>query len=82
MEDLSEGPLSRLRVLYVSDLTPEYYGEYRQRALNRVRLGHLAALDYIPLVATPGLAGQTSIPTTGWSGRCAPEPCRTAGCRA
>jgi hypothetical protein len=45
-------------VLYVSNLTPEYYGEYRQRALNRLPLGHVAALDWFTLAAIPGLAGK------------------------
>ncbi len=58
MEILLEGPLSRLRVLYVSDLTPEYYGEYRYRALKRLPLGHVAALDHVALAAIPGLAGK------------------------
>jgi hypothetical protein len=53
-----EEPLSRLRVLYVSDLTPEYYGEYRHRALKRLPLGHVAALDHVALAAIPGLAGK------------------------
>ncbi len=58
MDILLEGPLSRLRVLYVSDLTPEYYGEYRHRALRRLPLGHVAALDHFALAAIPGLAGK------------------------
>jgi hypothetical protein len=55
---LSEESLGQLRVLYLSDLTPEYYGEYWHRALKRLPLGHVAALDYVRLAAIPGLAGK------------------------
>ena len=44
-EGLPEESLGRLRVLYVSALEPDYYGEYRLRALRRLGLGHVAALD-------------------------------------
>ena len=42
---MPEMPLERLRVLYLSGLTPDYYGEYRLRALRRLPLGAVAALD-------------------------------------
>jgi hypothetical protein len=58
VETLPDGSLSRLRVLYVSDLTPEYHGEYRLRALKRLSLGHVAALNWCVLAAVPGLAGK------------------------
>jgi spore maturation protein CgeB len=42
---MPEMPLERLRVLYLSGLTPDYYGEYRLRALRRLPLGAVASLD-------------------------------------
>jgi hypothetical protein len=42
---MPEMPLERLRVLYLSGLTPDYYGEYRLRALRRLPLGSVASLD-------------------------------------
>jgi spore maturation protein CgeB len=42
---MQEMPLERLRVLYLSSLTPDYYGEYRLRALRRLPLGAVASLD-------------------------------------
>jgi spore maturation protein CgeB len=51
--------LSRLRLLYVSGLTPEHYGEYRLRALRRLGLEHVAALDlYDDRYGAPGIAGK------------------------
>ena len=51
--------LGRLRVLYVSGLTPEHYGEYRLRALRRLGLEHVAALDlYDARYGAPGIAGK------------------------
>jgi spore maturation protein CgeB len=42
---LPDDPLNSLRVLYCSHLTLDYYGEYRLRALRRLPLAHVAALD-------------------------------------
>jgi spore maturation protein CgeB len=42
---MPEMPLDRLRVLYLSGLTPDYYGEYRLRALRRLPLGSVSSLD-------------------------------------
>jgi len=51
--------LDRLRLLYVSGLTPEYYGEYRLRALRRLGLEHVAALDlYQGDYGAPGMMGK------------------------
>jgi spore maturation protein CgeB len=50
--------LERLRVLYVSNLVPDYYGEYRLRALRRLELGHVAAVDTGAFTALSGLAGK------------------------
>ena len=44
MEPQPQGTLARLRVLYVSNLEPDYYGEYRLRTLRRLGLDHVAAL--------------------------------------
>lgn len=53
-----EESLKRLRVLYVSSLTPGYYGEYRLRALHRLPLEHVAALDWIECAGFEGLLGK------------------------
>lgn len=50
--------LKHLRVLYVSNLEPNYYGEYRLRALRRLPLGHVAAIDEGSFRLLPGLAGK------------------------
>jgi spore maturation protein CgeB len=50
--------LGGLRVLYVSDLTPEHYGEYRLRALRRLPLEHVTALDWIQCAGFAGLLGK------------------------
>jgi hypothetical protein len=50
--------LQRLRVLYVSNLVPDYYGEYRLRALRRLELGHVAAVDTGAFHQLSGLAGK------------------------
>jgi spore maturation protein CgeB len=50
-----EMPLERLRVLYLSGLTPDYYGEYRLRALRRLPLGAVASLDTNSFAATSRL---------------------------
>ena len=50
--------LERLRVLYVASLTPDYYGEYRLRALRRLPLSHLATVDEDEFRLLPGVAGK------------------------
>ena len=55
---MPEDPLTSLRVLYCSDLTPDYYGEYRLRALRRLPLGHVAALDTSAFSSAQGLLGK------------------------
>ena len=51
--------LSQLRVLFVSGLTPEHYGEYRLRALRRLGLEHVAVLNlYDDRYGAPGIAGK------------------------
>jgi hypothetical protein len=50
--------LEHLRVLYVSSLAPDYYGEYRLRALKRLRLGHVAAVDTGAFTGLSGIAGK------------------------
>ncbi len=57
-EALPEESLERLRVLYVSSLAPDYYGEYRLRALRRLGLGHLAAVDTNASARISGIAGK------------------------
>lgn len=57
-EAFPEESLERLRVLYVSSLAPDYYGEYRLRALRRLGLGHVAALDMGAFTKLSGLAGK------------------------
>jgi len=52
---MPEMPLERLRVLYLSGLTPEYYGEYRLRALRRLPLGFVASLDTSSFASTSTL---------------------------
>jgi spore maturation protein CgeB len=52
---MPEMPLERLRVLYLSGLTPGYYGEYRLRALRRLPLGAVSSLDTNSFVSTSGL---------------------------
>jgi spore maturation protein CgeB len=53
-----EESLQRLRVLYVSSLAPDYYGEYRLRALRRLPLEHVAALDWMECAGFAGLRGK------------------------
>jgi len=50
--------LSGLRVLYVSTLEPDYYGEYRLRALRRLPLGVVSTLDCAQYAGPPGLLGK------------------------
>jgi spore maturation protein CgeB len=57
MEPQPQDTLARLRVLYVSNLEPDYYGEYRLRALRRLGLDHVAALDFRAYGA-PGILGK------------------------
>ena len=57
-EPLSQDPLGRLRVLYVSSLTPNYYGVYRLRALQRLSLNHVAALDTDLFPGPAGIVGK------------------------
>lgn len=52
---MPEMPLERLRVLYLSGLTPDYYGEYRLRALRRLPLGSVASLDTNSFASPSGL---------------------------
>jgi spore maturation protein CgeB len=56
-EGLPEESLGRLRVLYISALEPDYYGEYRLRALRRLGLAHVAALD-LRSYGIPGILGK------------------------
>jgi spore maturation protein CgeB len=55
---LPDDPLNSLRVLYCSHLTADYYGEYRLRALRRLPLAHVAALDTDAFSNSRGLAGK------------------------
>jgi len=55
---LSEAALGPLRVLYISSLTPDYYGEYRLRALRRLPLGHVAVLDWSEYAGLSGIGGK------------------------
>jgi hypothetical protein len=57
-ESFPKEALERLRVLYVSNLVPDYYGEYRLRALRRLELGHVAAVDSGAFTALSGLAAK------------------------
>jgi spore maturation protein CgeB len=57
-EPFPEESLEHLHVLYVSNLVPDYYGEYRLRALRRLRLGHVAAIDTGAFTGLSGLAGK------------------------
>jgi spore maturation protein CgeB len=54
----SSQALGSLRVLYVSTLVPDYYGEYRLRALSRLPLGGLAALDCAQYIGPHGFLGK------------------------
>lgn len=58
MPDEQDERLGRLRVLYVSRLEPDYYGEYRLRALRRLPLGHVAPLDVGGFGNLPALAAK------------------------
>jgi spore maturation protein CgeB len=55
---LREATLGSLRVLYISSLAPDYYGEYRLRALRRLPLGHVAVLDWSEYAGLSGLTGK------------------------
>jgi hypothetical protein len=57
-EAFPEKSLERLRVLYVSSLAPDYYGEYRLRALRRLGLGHVAAVDMGAFTGLSGVPGK------------------------
>ncbi len=57
-EPFPEESLERLRVLYVSNLVPDYYGEYRLGTLRRLGLGHVAALDSVAFSRLRGVAGK------------------------
>jgi spore maturation protein CgeB len=57
-EPFPEESLECLRLLYVSNLVPDYYGEYRLRALRRLGLGHVAAVDTGAFTGLSGLAGK------------------------
>jgi hypothetical protein len=57
-EGLPEESLGCLRVLYVSILEPDYYGEYRLRALRRLPLNHIAALDWADFTPLAGISGK------------------------
>ncbi|HZD45834.1 MAG TPA: glycosyltransferase family 1 protein, partial [Acidobacteriaceae bacterium] len=57
-ESFPKEALERLRVLYVSNLVPDYYGEYRLRALRRLGLGHVAAVDSGAFTALSGVAAK------------------------
>lgn len=54
---MTDEALEHLRVLYCSNLEPDYYGEYRLRALRRLPLEHVAALDTAPF-SGQGLIGK------------------------
>jgi spore maturation protein CgeB len=55
---LPQAPLGDLRVLYISSLTPDYYGAYRLRTLRRLPLGHIAALDWADFTPLAGISGR------------------------
>lgn len=57
IEAVSHNLLSRLRVLFVSGLSPEQYGAYRLRALERMGLERVAALD-LNRYGAPGWMGK------------------------
>jgi hypothetical protein len=57
-EAFPEASLQRLRVLYVSSLAPDYYGEYRLRALKRLSMEHVAAVDTGAFTGLSGIAGK------------------------
>src|ERR1700744_1878702 len=57
-EPLSQDPLGSLRVLHVSSLTPNQYGVYRLRALRRLSLNHVAALDTDLFPGPAGIVGK------------------------
>ncbi|HEY3988654.1 MAG TPA: glycosyltransferase [Acidobacteriaceae bacterium] len=52
-----EETLARLRVLFVTSLTPNQFGVYRLGALHRLGLAHVAVLDRNPYGA-PGILGK------------------------
>lgn len=54
---MPDDQLGNLRVLYCSHLTPDYYGEYRFRALRRLGLADVQALD-VSAFGAPGLLGK------------------------
>ncbi len=60
--DITRGDLAdslrSLRVLYLSTLEPDYYGEYRLRALHRLPLGSVTTLDCARYAGPPGLLGK------------------------
>lgn len=56
-EAMAKADIEGLRVLFVSNLTPDYYGEFRLRALRRLGLQHVAVLD-LRRYGTPGLWGK------------------------
>jgi spore maturation protein CgeB len=58
VEAFPEEWLQRLRVLYVSSLAPDYYGEYRLRALRRLGLQHVSAVDTDAFASLSGVAGK------------------------
>ncbi|HEX4581610.1 MAG TPA: glycosyltransferase [Acidobacteriaceae bacterium] len=60
-EAFPEESLERLRALYVSGLAPDYYGEYRLRALKRLTLEHVAAVDTGAFTGLSGIAGKLQI---------------------
>ena len=56
-EGLPEESLGRLRVLYVSALEPDYYGEYRLRALRRLGLWTMSQhWTFVPMEYLASLA--------------------------
>jgi hypothetical protein len=55
---MPEIPLESLRVLYLSGLTPDYYGEFRLRALRRLPLGSVASLDTNSFASTSRLTNK------------------------
>ena len=57
IETAPEARLQSMRVLFVSGLEPDYYGEFRLRALRRLGLEHVAALDPWSYAA-PGILGK------------------------
>jgi hypothetical protein len=57
-ETLPQELLGDLRVLYISGLTPDCYGEYRLRTLRRLPLDHIAALDWGDFMPLAGVSGK------------------------